>query len=226
MKETSSIPRVPVDSGPARFEASSMATQIAAVFEAIAGTPAGSLLTLLSLLANLAKSISTLGLDAMLADAFTLCLSLITTALWTRPLYLKLRQPVSRIVDLSGRPTRVNRRGEVALMAVLAVLPVALALWTCRPLLARGFDNEWIFCGSVVTHCPNACVRLLDSQEREISDCLLAEDDTGYVEVRRTHWYVYRPHFLSVSCPGSATKPIAVPAAMMSPSCGGHMEIP
>jgi hypothetical protein len=201
---------------------------LSAIIEAFVTTPAGSLFALVSLLTNLTKSVATLGLEAMLADALTLCLSVVAAVLWTRSLYLKLRQPAPTLVlDASGRPAQVARRGEVALMAALAIIPITLALWTCRPLFQPGLERKpWIFCGMVNACGANACVKLLDSQEREISDCLVAKDDTGYVEFRRPHWYSYRPRTLSAACPGLPTKKLAIPAVMMSPLCGGVLEIP
>jgi len=164
-----------------------------------------------------------LGVSPFWADSIIGTLLCIVLAFWVYQLFKRVMSNRRSRGKLVNFKTLVS---GIGMSAGLAVILLALSVWTWVGPFRQIRHPRWTFCGRIATSCPNhPCLVLFDWKGRKIRDeCYLASDDSGYFDIRDSHWYIYQPKLFAVSC-GDKVSQLYSADSMFRNLCDGSLDL-
>jgi len=110
--------------------------------------------------------------------------------------------------------------------STFALLAIQIGLCICflLPPLGLLVRGRWSLCGTFVIDNPQgACLIGYDARDRDISDMCADFDQAGWVRESPQHWWIYRPHSVTIRRSGTADPKFVLPSDssndVFSPNC-------
>jgi hypothetical protein len=145
------------------------------------------------------------------------------SVVWLRRIFRKAKANSALRGSAATIQDRLNGLGLP--ISILLIL-VSVLSWSGWLPLRHCLQPRWFLCGTFVSRCERrGCLLLYDERNRLTDDtCQPLSDDTGYVFIRPSSWWIYKPKSASLICDSQASQRFDLGHSLESASCESVKE--